>query len=89
MKGEDYHSNKFLCDMIYLILLYGIEISFPFNYPTEAKSHPFFIFMYFAFKQFQMTACKKVFQLNTATFSCISALTCSTESRLEFVLTTQ
>lgn len=40
MKGEDFynHSNKFLCDMIYLIPFHGGEAFFPFNYPTEAKS---------------------------------------------------
>lgn len=85
MKGEDFynHSNKFLCDMIYLIPFYGGEAFFPFNYPTEAVSHPFLIFMYFAVNQFQMTAWKKVFQLSTATFSYIFGLTCTTENRLQ------
>lgn len=32
------HSNKLLCDRIYLIPFYGGEAFPPFNYPTEAKS---------------------------------------------------
>lgn len=40
MKGKDFwnHSNKFICDMIYLIPFYGGKAFSSFNYPTEAKS---------------------------------------------------